>query len=129
MDGQWKIHKFGGSSLADAGCFERVATLLLDSDNARTGVVVSAMGGMTDALLRLATLAEQNDDAFVAALTEIGARYSETAQALLDGDRLVQILDNWGTDSEELRNALETIAAARSAPQRSPMTPMCHRLK
>jgi aspartokinase/homoserine dehydrogenase 1 len=119
LNGQWKIHKFGGSSLADAGCFERVATLLLESDNARTGVVVSAMGGMTDALLRLATLAEQNDDAFVAGLTEIGARYSETAQALLDGDRLVQILDSWGTDSEELRNALETIAAARSAPQRS----------
>ena len=49
-ESSWKIHTFGGSSLADAGCFRRVAALLLDYSDARIGVVVSAMGGMTDAL-------------------------------------------------------------------------------
>ena len=34
----------------------------------RIGVVVSAMGGMTDALLNLAALAEQADDAYDAEL-------------------------------------------------------------
>ena len=72
MKGYWYIHKFGGSSLADADCFRRVAELLLDYSDDRIGVVVSAIGGMTDALLRLAMLAEQDDDAFVVELHAIG---------------------------------------------------------
>ncbi len=63
-DNRWKIHKFGGSSLADAECFRRVAGILLDCDEARLGVVVSAMGGMTDALIDLAILAERDDERF-----------------------------------------------------------------
>ena len=55
----WKIHKFGGSSLADADCFRRVAGLMLERPDKQLGVVVSAMGGMTDALLNLTALAEQ----------------------------------------------------------------------
>ena len=54
----WKIHKFGGSSLADATCFERVAGIMLDIPDSRIGVVVSAMGGMTNALLALCASAE-----------------------------------------------------------------------
>ena len=60
LNSRWKIHKFGGSSLADAECFRRVAGLLLEYADARIGVVVSAMGGMTDALLNLAALAERD---------------------------------------------------------------------
>ena len=53
-DNRWKIHKFGGSSLADADCFRRVAGIILARDDARLGVVVSAMAGMTDALIERA---------------------------------------------------------------------------
>jgi len=38
----------------------------------RLGVVVSAMGGMTDALLNLAAQAERDDDAYEAGLNAIG---------------------------------------------------------
>ena len=93
MSGQWHIQKFGGSSLADATCFQRVASLLLDNDHAKIGVVVSAMGGMTDALLRLVTLAEQGDADYQDELDNIGERYASTARSLIDGDGLVQILD------------------------------------
>ncbi len=118
-DMQWKIHKFGGSSLADAACFRRVAGLMLDSSNARTGVVVSAMGGMTDALLNLAILAEQDDDRFNQELHAIGERYAETARELVDGNHLVTVLDDWGNDSEDIKNVLKAIALVKSAPQRS----------
>ena len=30
---RWKIHKLGGSSLADANCFRRVAGIVLDYDD------------------------------------------------------------------------------------------------
>ena len=116
---RWKIHKFGGSSLADATCFRRVAGIILAYDDNRMGVVVSAMGGMTDALIDLAVLAEQDDDGFETALHAIGERYSETAGSLLKGDALVAILDSWGKDSDDVVDILKAIALVKSAPQRS----------
>ena len=119
MKGQWNIHKFGGSSLADAECFDRVAGLLLDDSQKRVAVVVSAMGGMTDALLSLAVLAEQGDDSFEADLQAIGERYAKTARQLLDGDALVRILDQWSQDANDIKDVLKAIALVKSAPQRS----------
>jgi len=48
----WTVHKFGGTSVADATCVRRVAGILGGfPDN--LGVVVSAMKGVTDDLLGL----------------------------------------------------------------------------
>jgi len=116
---RWKIHKFGGSSLADTACFRRVAGIILACEDSRMGIVVSAMGGMTDALIDLAVLAEQDDPGFEAALHAIGERYSETANSLLKGDALVGILDAWGEDADDVIDILKSIALVKSAPQRS----------
>ena len=113
------MHKFGGSSLADADCFRRVAGIILDTDDACAGVVVSAMGGMTDALIDLAVLAERDDSGFEGALHSIGARYSETAKALLHGQALVEVLDAWSKDAHDVIDVLKAIALVKSAPQRS----------
>jgi aspartokinase/homoserine dehydrogenase 1 len=118
-DKRWKIHKFGGSSLADADCFSRVAALILNHSDARVGVVVSAMSGMTDALINLAILAEQDDDRFLNDLHAIGERYSTTARGLVSGDQLVSVLDEWGQDADDIKDVLKAIALVRSAPQRS----------
>ena len=95
----WKFHKFGGTSLADAACFRRVAGLLLQQPEKQVGVVVSAMGGMTDALLELAVLAERDDDAWQEALHRIGERYAAAAGELLHGRSKVDVLDAWGRDA------------------------------
>ena len=116
---RWKIPKFGGSSLADADCFTRVAGLMIERPGDRIGVVVSAMGGMTNPLLDLASQAERDDGAYDAGLNAIGDRYAETAKALLDGEPLVQVLDAWGQDAQDIRDVLKAIALVRSAPQRS----------
>jgi len=115
----WKIHKFGGSSLLNADCFERAAGLLLDYPDERIGVVVSAMAGMTDALLNLAILAEQDDDAFGSSLAEIGERYSEVAKQTIQGELLVGVLDAWSQDAEDIKDVLKAVALVKSAPQRS----------
>jgi aspartokinase/homoserine dehydrogenase 1 len=119
VDKAWKIHKFGGSSLANADCFRRVAGIVLGHEDVRMGVVVSAMGGMTDALIDLAILAEQDDSGFEAALHAIGERYSGTASALLDGQSLVDVLDTWSKDASDVIDVLKAIALVKSAPQRS----------
>ncbi len=60
----WVVHKFGGSSVADADCFRRVAAILESAPAGRLGVVLSACKGVTDALLRLVALAERADEAY-----------------------------------------------------------------
>ena len=60
-------HKFGGSSLANADCFRQVTRNLLDRDETVQVVVVSAMHGVTNALIALADAAANrqphwNDD-------------------------------------------------------------------
>jgi len=118
-DNRWKIHKFGGSSLADSACFRRVAGIILELPDTRLGVVVSAMGGMTDALIHLAVHAERDNDAYNAELDAIGDRYASTARELLEGDALVGILDAWSRDAEDVKDVLKAAALVKSAPQRS----------
>ena len=119
MKNRWKIHKFGGSSLGDADCYRRVAGLMLQQTDSCVGIVVSAMGGMTDALLHLTVLAERDDETFSAELNAIGERYSEAAKRLVDGDRLIAVLDDWSQDAEDIIDVLKAAALVKSAPQRS----------
>ena len=115
----WKIHKFGGSSLADAKCFARVAEIIAGMPDGKIGVVVSAMRGMTDNLLNLSLLAERDDSSYGAELQEIGQRYSATAKELVTGDGLVQLLAQWAQDAKDIEDILQAIAVVKSAPQRT----------
>src|SRR5947207_13931822 len=66
---RWRVHKFGGSSVADAACIQRVADIIDKDRGKRLGVVLSACRGVTDALLALITQAERQqpvDDAVLA---------------------------------------------------------------
>jgi len=115
----WKIHKFGGSSLADAKCFARVADIIAGMPHGKIGVVVSAMRGMTDNLLHLSLLAERDDNTCGGELQEIGQRYSTTAKELVTGDGLVQLLARWAQDAKDIEDILQAIAVVKSAPQRT----------
>ena len=115
----WKIHKFGGSSLADADCFARVADIVTGMPHGKIGVVVSAMRGMTDNLLNLSLLAERDDSTYGAELQEIGQRYSTTAKDLVTGDGLGRLLQQWAQDAKDIEDILQAVAVVKSASQRS----------
>ena len=86
----WVVHKFGGTSVADAGRYRSVAGILLArrAEGERAAVVVSAMGGVTDALLGLVSGAAARDEGYVERLQALRARHLETAAALgLDAAR------------------------------------------
>ncbi|HEX2139737.1 MAG TPA: bifunctional aspartate kinase/homoserine dehydrogenase I [Woeseiaceae bacterium] len=116
---RWTIHKFGGSSLADAACIERVGDIIADlapgSQHGRLGIVVSAMRGTTDNLLRLADLAESGGGGCATELEDLGTRYAAAAKLLLDRDSL-SLLEDWRSDAAIVEDHLQSIAAARSAP-------------
>jgi aspartokinase/homoserine dehydrogenase 1 len=114
------VHKFGGSSLADARCFRRVADIVLGQpDDHRLAVVVSAMGGMTDALLALVARAELGDAEARGGLDELESRFETVAGCLLDPPSRREVLQQWYRDRADLADLLHAVALIRSAPQRT----------
>jgi len=80
------VHKFGGTSVADAVRFDGVATIVAERNGpaSRPVVVVSAMARVTDALIDGARRAASGDRAEPGrVLAELEARHLEVAQALL----------------------------------------------
>ncbi len=75
-------HKFGGSSLASAERIRRVADILL-ARTERQVVVVSAMQGVTDALIGLVRKASTQDTSWEVDLQALGERHRATAVELL----------------------------------------------
>lgn len=116
----WVVHKFGGTSVADADCFRRVARLLHDEPEQRQAVVVSAMGGMTNSLLALVSAAESAAGDTEAGLAAIRDRYAATAGELLHDERArAALLGVFERELGETRDILNAVALVGSAAQRS----------
>ncbi|WP_305803983.1 bifunctional aspartate kinase/homoserine dehydrogenase I [Stenotrophomonas sp. YIM B06876] len=77
------VHKFGGTSLADADRYRHVAQLLLARDEHMQVAVVSAMKGVTDALITLAERAACNQADWRDHWHDIRARHGAAAASLL----------------------------------------------
>lgn len=78
------LHKFGGSSLADAAQYQRVASLLNGLDAAEPGlqfVVVSAMHGVTDTLISLVDASVTGTD-WKLGLRDLRQRHLDAADVL-----------------------------------------------
>ena len=112
---RWIVHKFGGSSVADADCFARVATLLESLPPGPLAVVLSACRGVTDALLRLVSLAEQQDDAFIAEIARLRERHAQIADTLLATESARLYLAGFDRDCQDLEGILRTVKLTRSA--------------
>ena len=93
------VHKFGGTSLADAGRIRQAAALVSGPEGPRV-VVVSALAGVTNHLLELALEAVKGEGTEVAwRLNALRVRHEEVAAALLG-------------ETSELDVALESIDSA-----------------
>ena len=73
----WQVYKFGGTSMKNADALEQVGNLVINSDAENLIVVVSAMGGMTDALLQFS---ETQDSKLI---EDIQSLYIETTDSLV----------------------------------------------
>ena len=94
------IHKFGGSSLANAQCIERAVDIIRQNCQLNDIIVVSANGKTTDALFSLLALAE-NDD-FEIALIELESQQKELIQTLLNDNNSKQLASQISTDIAQL---------------------------
>jgi aspartate kinase len=78
------VMKFGGTSVGDARAFENVAEIVRARIHLEPVVVVSAMSGVTNALLASTLIAtESGEQAALRSLEHIFSRHKETAAELL----------------------------------------------
>jgi aspartokinase/homoserine dehydrogenase 1 len=114
---KWIVHKFGGSSVADAGCFRRVADIIEASSNPREAVVLSACRGVTDALLALVTLAERPDGDFMSAIEVLKARHVNLAAELVSVPAQEAYVKQLEQDCRDIAGVLHAVRLIRAAPQ------------
>lgn len=110
---KWVVHKFGGTSVANAERYKHVAKLMT-SQAPKTAVVVSAMSKVTDALIELADLAKAQDKIYLEKLEALKAKHLTAVKELLPAGShaaLNKILDD---DFENLKEILRGIWHVRS---------------
>ena len=83
MNAEWTVHKFGGTSLADADRYRAVGEIILsERKGGPVAVVVSAMSGVTNALIESVHLAAAQDESYFQKLQALENRHLETIDAL-----------------------------------------------
>src|SRR5689334_14086411 len=100
------VMKFGGTSVADAAALENVASIIAAQQHDAPVVVISAMSGVTDALLASTRLAAEHrvDDA-IQSLSETFDRHNSATEQLLAHDssnHFSEYLDNAATQISKL---------------------------
>jgi bifunctional aspartokinase / homoserine dehydrogenase 1 len=113
----WVVHKFGGSSVADAECFRRVAHILETLPPGRLGVVLSACRGVTDALLGLVARAEAQDDGWRGELDALRMRHHTIAASVLAPAAVQLYMAGFDRDRHDIEGILHTVKLTRSAAQ------------
>lgn len=111
----WVVHKFGGSSVADADCFRRVAEILESQREPRLAVVLSACRGVTDALLNVIALAERQDSQYRGELAVLRTRHAKIAESLLTPESARLYLASFDRDMHDIEGVLHTVELTRSA--------------
>ena len=94
----WQVYKFGGTSMKNADALEQVGNLVINSDAENLIVVVSAMGGMTDALLQFS---ETQDSKLI---EDIQSLYIETSDSLVKNvSSRLSLIEAFKEDIQEIR--------------------------
>lgn len=112
MADRWTVHKFGGSSLAGAREFDRVAGIVAGEADDRPAVVVSAPAGVTDRLLALLGPDADTEE-------RLGALRSDhvaLVDSLLEGAGRDAVVDALDRDLEAVRAVLASTRLLRSVP-------------
>jgi aspartate kinase len=115
------VMKFGGTSVADADAIDRLAGHVRSarSDGSQIVVVVSAMAGVTDVLLSLASSAARGERAALdEGLEVLRRRHNETASRS-SPNRLDPLREEIAAEVESLRVLLHAVSSLREASPRA----------
>ena len=102
-----QVLKFGGTSVANAEAIQQVVEIVSRSvDRDRTILVVSAIRGCTDALIRIGNLASQRDEAYKEVIDDLQKQHHQIIKDLLPVEKHEESLET----CDSLFNSLRSIA-------------------
>ena len=114
----WVVHKFGGTSVADAACIRKVAELITARAGHNLAIVVSAMRGVTDQLLGMVEQAARGAD-WKQALEAARNRHVQAATELLSAEAAAAQHRELDADLQEIASVLDVVAQGRAATPRN----------
>ena len=111
----WVVHKFGGTSVADAERYRHVVTILRKESGARQAIVVSAMSKVTDALLEIVQLATAQRDEYLSRVEALRARHLQTIDELLPPDARAAVTAVIESDFKDIKEILRGVYLSRGS--------------
>lgn len=103
-----KVLKFGGTSVANAENIKKVKAIVAsEKEYKNMVVVVSALGGVTDLLLKTAELAVSHDESYKQTLQHIEDRHLEAIQSLIPVTSQSAIISKVKQDLNQLETLFE----------------------
>eukprot|EP00617_Octactis_speculum_P019226 CAMPEP_0185772004 /NCGR_PEP_ID=MMETSP1174-20130828/66413_1 /TAXON_ID=35687 /ORGANISM="Dictyocha speculum, Strain CCMP1381" /LENGTH=911 /DNA_ID=CAMNT_0028458057 /DNA_START=274 /DNA_END=3009 /DNA_ORIENTATION=+ len=118
----WEVHKFGGASLATAGLYQQVGDLLITEAAGRgeggipTMSIVSAMGGMTDLLIKVVESALVDLDQAKTDLDFAVERQLSTLRELAPVDIVAPIQARIEDDAKDIYSLVRSLRLINSVP-------------
>jgi bifunctional aspartokinase / homoserine dehydrogenase 1 len=110
----WVVHKFGGTSVASAERYRHVAKVLGERPEPYQAIVVSAMSGVTDALIRAVEGAARRDPEYRTVLDELRARHRDAVAELMPLERGRELIERIERDIGDIADVLRGIWLLRS---------------
>jgi len=120
MSSRWTVHKFGGTSLADADRYRAACEIVLSQRaGERVAVVVSAMSGVTNALIEAVSLAAAQDDSYLEKLVALENRHLQTiAELELRTSQRSALEETIVSDFSAIKEVLRGVRITRLASER-----------
>ena len=115
MTAQRQLHKFGGSSLADAECYQRVAHILKEYSKDSDLVVVSAAGKTTNRLITFVDALSKDGRVAHETLQSLRQYQTELITGLLEGEQADTLLTQLTAEISELGEISAPISSAQRA--------------
>jgi aspartokinase/homoserine dehydrogenase 1 len=119
MSSHWVVHKFGGTSVTNAEGYRQVAAILRDGQDEKKAIVVSAMDGVTDALIDLVGLAKTSKEAYLSCADALKGRHVAAIESLLPSERWQPLIDALESDFSDIRDVLRGVYLSRTYSDRT----------
>ncbi|MBN2441409.1 MAG: aspartate kinase [Spirochaetales bacterium] len=115
-----KIMKFGGSSVANGARIKSVAEIIINEEKTgKTGIVLSAMKGVTDMMIESAWNAEKGKPEYVKIIETVRQKHFEAIDTLFPQDKKEEIKNTITEMLHEIEEILHGVKLLKECSKRS----------
>lgn len=114
----WVVHKFGGTSVGSVESIRQVLEILEQQKEQRVAVVVSAMSGVTDRLIKTAQGAAEQNKIYLEELEQLLEKHRSAAEKLLgSGIEYQSYVAELTDEVKDLREILRGVWLSKNLPE------------